>query len=372
MGAHTIFFGAVAVVCGDNASMHHLGGFNKCFSSGKVCRFCTADYSHLNRISDENACVLRTAETQEVQLRLVEQDPRLTSVYGVVERSPLVELPDFLIPYGLPPDIMHDALERVLCLNVKVVLQGLNKVGSNKQRALSYSKVQQIHGSFKYSSLDKINQAPVLPPTLMEKKTPLCGSASQKWHLFHFLSLILGPHVPQDNVYWKLHLILNRICDIVFAITVTEDMLWELENLVKEHHTAWITLVRGVYPPKLHYFVHYARLMLIYGNLRGMWCMRYEAFRQYIKRLMQKLNNFIWISKTVTTRVQMKRCLLHSGDDALPPLVNVTVAQKNVTVESLSCDVKECLLNVRPDLNAFSVIGEVSQVTVGSLSNKII
>lgn len=204
--------------------MHHLGGFNRCFSSGKVCRFCMADYSRLNQIATEKDCVLRTNATQEVHLAAVEEDSRLSAVYGVEGSSPLLPLPHFRVPLCLPPDIMHSVNEKFLCLSTRFVLRGLNKVGSNKRRILKYSRVLQIHSSFKFSKLDMDNRPPALRPLLMRKRTILRGSASQKWHLFHFLSLILGPYVPKDNPYWRLHLLANQICDIVFAVSVIRAM----------------------------------------------------------------------------------------------------------------------------------------------------
>jgi hypothetical protein len=121
------FRGAVATFCGDNLSAHYLGGYRRTFSSGKVCRWCMADYKELSRISCEADCTLRTEGSMQRQAYLVSQDPLLESVYGIRGPSILSEIPYFRVPSCLPPDAMHDVLEKLLCLTLKVVLKGLNQ-----------------------------------------------------------------------------------------------------------------------------------------------------------------------------------------------------------------------------------------------------
>lgn len=54
---------------------------------------------------------------------LVHQDPMLTSTYGIKRKSILNDLSYFNVVDGLDPDIMHDQLEGVLPLQVKLMLK---------------------------------------------------------------------------------------------------------------------------------------------------------------------------------------------------------------------------------------------------------
>ena len=56
--------------------------------------------------------------------------------------------------------------------------------------------------------------------------------------------------------------------------------------------------------PKHHVMLHYPDLIEIFGPLRNIWTMRFEARHQYIKRL--KLSNFINITHTIANRNQYK------------------------------------------------------------------
>lgn len=68
---------------------------------------------------------MRTPEIHAHQMRLAENDESLCAVYGVQTHSVLSELPYFQNPYCLPPDYMHDVLEKLLPVSVKIVFEGL-------------------------------------------------------------------------------------------------------------------------------------------------------------------------------------------------------------------------------------------------------
>ncbi|CAN7999500.1 unnamed protein product, partial [Ixodes hexagonus] len=102
----------VFCVCGDNLSMNRLGGFTCCFSQGRVCRFCMASSKRLPELTTEDFCTLRTAQAHEGHLQAVALNPKANKkLYGVNERSPMLEVPYFDVTRQLPPDLMHDILE---------------------------------------------------------------------------------------------------------------------------------------------------------------------------------------------------------------------------------------------------------------------
>ncbi|KAL1422132.1 hypothetical protein MTO96_022435 [Rhipicephalus appendiculatus] len=56
--------------------------------------------------------------------------------------------------------------------------------------------------------------------------------------------------------------------------------------------------------PKMHFMVHYPRIVSLLGSLTQNWCMRFEAKHQYFKRLATRTMNFRNIAKTMTSRHQ--------------------------------------------------------------------
>ena len=60
--------------------------------------------------------------------------------------------------------------------------------------------------------------------------------------------------------------------------------------------------------PKFHFLVHYPRMILMYGTLQHLWCMRFEAKHQYFKSIITSVRNYINVTATVAKRHQLKEC----------------------------------------------------------------
>ena len=67
--------------------------------------------------------------------------------------------------------------------------------------------------------------------------------------------------------------------------------------------------------PKMHFMLHYPRLISEFGPLQSLWCMRFEAKHQYFKRIAGGLNNYKNICRTLAERHQMKQCWEYSSLD---------------------------------------------------------
>lgn len=60
--------------------------------------------------------------------------------------------------------------------------------------------------------------------------------------------------------------------------------------------------------PKLHFLVHYPRILLLLGPVVKFWCMRFESFHQLIKRNANSSNNAKNLLKTVAKKQALKMC----------------------------------------------------------------
>ncbi|KAM7310696.1 uncharacterized protein ISCGN_007604 [Ixodes scapularis] len=295
--AHVFVF----CVCGDNLSMNRLGGFTCCFSQGRVCRFCMATSGKLSTLTTEDFCVLRSAEAHQEHLQAITVNPKQNKrIYGVNERSPMLELPYFDVTRQLPPDLMHDILEGGFEIVLRQVLKALVDDG-----ILAYSDLDHIT-SFEYGHNDKKNKPVGMNRSFLTNKANLKGTASEKWCLLRLLSLILGNLVPEDNPDWELYLQFREIVDLSFATVIPCEYLPYLESLVQTFLVEFAQRYGAASViPKLHYLVHYARFIRELGPLQQFWSMRFEAKHQYFKSLASRVKNFKNITLTLSKRHQL-------------------------------------------------------------------
>lgn len=291
----------VLCVCGDNLSMNRLGGFSCCFSQGRVCRFCMAASKSLLEVTTEDSCALRSAQAHEQHLQAIAINPIANKkLYGVTERSILLELPYFDVTRQLPPDLMHDILEGGFECILRQVLKALVQGGT-----LAYSDLDYI-ASFEYGWNDKKNKPVAMNRSFLTSKANLKGTASEKWCLLRLLGLILGDLVPEGDADWELYLQFREIVDIVFATVIPCEYLPYLETTVQTFLVDFAQRYgAAAITPKMHYLVHYARLIRELGPLPQFWSMRFEAKHQYFKSLASRVKNFRNITRTLSTRHQL-------------------------------------------------------------------
>ncbi|KAM7313527.1 uncharacterized protein ISCGN_003389 [Ixodes scapularis] len=291
----------VFCVCGDNLSMNRLGGFSCCFSRGRVCRFCMALSETLSVITTEDFCTLRSAQAHEQHLKAVAVNPKLNrKLYGVNDRSPMLELPYFDVTRQLPPDLMHDILEGGFESVLRPILKALVEGG-----VLSYSDMDRI-ASFAYGWNDKKNKPVAMNRSFLTSKANLKGTASEKWCLLRLLGLILAELIPEGDADWELFLQFREIVDISFAPVVPSGYLPYLETTVQAFLVEFAQRYGSTaIIPKLHYLIHYARMIREVGPLQQFWSMRFEAKHQYFKTLASRIKNFRNITLTLSKRHQL-------------------------------------------------------------------
>ena len=121
------FKGGIATISADNLGSHEIGGFRRCFSSGRICRFCMCDYSDLRLKTSECQFQMRSQEEHCKQVSAVMDDQNLVPVFGVHQDSPFPGLKSFSVIDSLPHDIMHDIMEGVIRTTLDVILEHLFK-----------------------------------------------------------------------------------------------------------------------------------------------------------------------------------------------------------------------------------------------------
>lgn len=292
---------ALATISCDNLSAHMIGGFSSSFSSGRVCRFCMASYSDVKKHFCEEDFVLRTREGHAYHLESVIDDRERVALYGVQSRCPLSDLDYFDVTKTFPPDVMHDVLEGVVPLVMKLVIRE-----AKKQKHITIPEFNDELKHLRFGKND-IENRPV-PITAKSLRKCIVGSASQKWCLFRLLPILMAHRVPPGSAYWNVYLLSREIVEIILASQIRKDDLMNLKMLIEEFLAEMSNVFGNVLTPKCHYLLHYPRLILMYGPLRYLWCMRYESKHQYFKELAKVTKNLRNVTHTLCTRHQFKQC----------------------------------------------------------------
>lgn len=86
--------------------------------------------------------------------------------------------------------------------------------------------------------------------------------ASQTWTLSTYLPFYIGDKVNEEDPYWECYLLLLQITKYCTARVISVSSVDYLAVLIEQHHNAF----RVCYPsvnitPKLHYMVHFPRLI---------------------------------------------------------------------------------------------------------------
>jgi hypothetical protein len=336
-GAQRRLFGTIVTVAGDNLTSHTLGGFQSCFTSGRVCRYCMATKLSLTEIHSEAGCTLRTYEAHMYHLEAIQGNKDLAAVYGVVRARPFSELALFNPVTFFPPDVMHEVLEGLMVVNVGVVL---NRLVQGK--ILSIKQFNDRLASLKFGSAESDKFGP-LPLDFVNKHKHISGKAAEKLCLFRLLPLLVADLVPEGADYWRLHLLCRQICEIVLAPKVDPDWLPYLEVVISQHHRLLADIAPKSFTPKVHFVTHYPRLILAYGSLRHLWVMRFEAVHQYFKQITRNVRSFKNITQTLANRFQMKKCYELAANVFLLSATVVQGVQREVKVECLPADLIELL-----------------------------
>lgn len=330
--------GTAVTFSGDNLTSHIVGGFNSCFSSGRVCRHCMIPKISLPTCFSEETCKLRTTADHAYHIAAVEEDKDLCAVYGVKGRSPFAVLTYFSPVEFFPPDAMHDVLEGVMVVNVQLVIKSLVRA-----KVLTIQQFNQRLRMFSFGAADIADKFAPLPADFVSKNKSLSGKAAEKWAIFRLLSMLIGDLIPEGNDVWQLHLLCREICEIVLAPAIDPDWIPYLEVLIAQHHQLLNTISPTSFTPKMHFLVHYPRLLLVYGPLRHLWVMRFEAMHQYFKQIVRRVRNFKNITLTLCERFQRKRCYEFAAGLYMLSAPKLDGVQKMLKVRDLPAGLRSVL-----------------------------
>ena len=293
-------YGALATVSADNLSAHAVAGLRRVFNSGRICRQCMILHTEIEKELKESLTLIRTEEMHFYHIKAVSSKNGVSAAtYGVEKRCPFLNLPYFKVTESFPPDVMHDVLEGVIPVTLKLVILVLKRI-------VTIAQINTEIETFSFGRNDIKNKPVLLPVSLGSAN--ISGSASEKLCLFRLLPFLIGYRVPQNDPHWLLYLMLREIVDFLMSPSVSKTVLPYLQLLIEQFLKTFVSLFPGQMKPKFHYLLHYPRLIAQYGPLRYLWCMRFEAKHQYFKKLASACRNFKNIALTLSKRHQLRQC----------------------------------------------------------------
>ena len=168
--------------------------------------------------------------------------------------------------------------------------------------------------------------------------------------LFRTLPFILHDILDPDSLCWKIYFQLASIVDIVFAPAVDIEWPFELETLIQDFYTLVLSGLRSgitkhLVRPKLHYLLHYPRLLKKYGNFRALYCLRFESFHTIVKNIVRAAKNCRNITHTCANRIQLIK-LYEAKDDLAGP--DEFSSGRLLTVPSLDSVLKTMIRDAYP------------------------
>ncbi|XP_065678986.1 uncharacterized protein LOC124815001 [Hydra vulgaris] len=339
--------GSIVTFSGDNLSSRFFGGFSTCFSSGRICRHCMVSFRFLSDVHSKSSCQLRTIDLHKYHVQLVKTDKSLGAVYGVLSRCSLSSLQYFNASECFPSDFMHDGLEGLLSVNFSIVVRNLIK-----EKLFTIVQLKEEIAKFKYSIPDSCDKPAVscIPNNLGTTNKRIHGKAVERWSLFHFLPvfvscLVKNPDILLNNNFLQLHLLCRQIVQIILAPEIDINGIPILEHLIQRHHSLLECISLVAFVPKIHYLVHYPRLLLHFGPLRHLWVMRFESKHQYFKQIARLVKKFKNITFTLTQRHEMRKCVTNFGKSRYVKGPENLGSQKMLSINSFPIELVDAIKN---------------------------
>ena len=306
--------GTVVQVAGDNLGLNQLCGFVESFSGTHFCRLCMTDKAVSSSACTDDGLELRTREQYSQQLESVENGTMTTKDCGIKHRCLLNDLQYFHVAENVAVDPMHDLMEGIVPLELKLIF-----IFDRKYFSLEMLNASLL--SFDYGCIDRRNKPTALSEVELRdvQKNKLSQKAAQTTCLFIILPFLVGDKVPEGDDMWNLYLLLHDIIDVVFADSCSVGDSVYLKCKIEDHHTLFMCFFSDRrLMPKHHMLLHYPQVMRKVGPISRCSSMRFEAKHNESKRLCSVVCCFKDICKTVVYRHQLNQCVrIAAGNHAV-------------------------------------------------------
>lgn len=341
-GTHFILRASIAAVCADGLAAHQLLGFLSP-SAKYFCRLCMINRDDFKNNRNLKVVSLRTKQLHNKQLKEINTQRTLKEIEhsktksGILEDSALHSSRFFHCTNNLVFDPMHDILEGIAPMELKLVLHHYNTCGDyNFNIDLFNNRIN----LFQYGLPENKNKPSAnfsSASIRYQRDYKLSQTAVQTWCLLKVFPFLVSDLIPENDKYLSLILILNRINEIVFAPKLRHSILPYLSELIEEHNCLFRELFPAISPiNKHHHLTHYPQCISFSGPLRWLNCLRFEAKHNVLKKYGSIVCNFKNITKTLSNYCQLSQCAVW-GTNEEPRIKLKYVNGSKVYVENTYC-----------------------------------
>ena len=357
-GVQRTYKGALLMFLADNLASNDLGGFKMSFSfSFRSCRSCLATRESYRKSFASDNFELRTESEHLKQLTMLNGPTaeHFSKTYGINKKSALLTVKFFsMFGGGLPHDAMHDILEGIAPLEIKLFLKYFI---TNHLFSLIYFNNRLINFNYGYSDNDK--PVPILSSVLYNDEKKIRSSASQMLVFIKTLPFLVADKIPEGEDHWRCFILLRKILDIVLCPIVTKNLCSSLKLLIKEHHELFVCLYgAGALIPKMHFLIHYPDQIEAVGPMVCTWTIRHEAKLNFFKKA-SRLLNYKNVALSLAFRHQRWFCYeMATGNLVDAPLeIGPPECGSGITVfKQETVDVQAGVLGVFPQINEETTI----------------
>ena len=274
----------LAFCMGDTLALQWLGGFVEGVGTAyRFCRNCEITYEDRKDLDPTIKNEVRTMAKHLCQLQNIEEAEDKAfymKVFGVKNKSILLNIKDFDICTSLLQDAMHTLIEGVCIKEIKCLLKNLLD-----KAYFDLAKLNGLMLSFKYSDFDKNDLPKKFEKNhIYNNEATLSSNAGQILILMINLPLIIGHLIKNDDKNWNNFMNLNKIVNLSYSFTYEDSTICVLENLIIKYLQNFKALYEdATITPKMHYLTHLPQQLKDFGPLRHSSCFRFEAKNGLIK-----------------------------------------------------------------------------------------
>ncbi|XP_076664404.1 uncharacterized protein LOC143366869 [Andrena cerasifolii] len=288
-----IFF-ILTNIIGDNLGLNTIWGYTRSFNASYPCRICTMPNVELKKQINEQVNILRTKENYSQHM--------VEKTFGVQEECVFNIIPNFHVVQNFSCDPMHDVLQGICRYDMGKILNML----INEENLFDIDVLNQRMSCFSYVSTD----TNIPPPLSLEciKTENIILTASEMLCLVKHFNLFIGDLVSNNNKVWKLYLILRKIVCIIMLDSINEDIIDTFQNLYMQYLTLRKKIFKCTHKCKHHNLLHYPRIMRLFGPIKHMSSMRFEAKHKQIKETSKVITSRKNPSYSLALKHQLQFC----------------------------------------------------------------
>ena len=99
---------------------------------------------------------------------------------------------------------------------------------------------------------------------------------------------MVGHKAEEGDAVWKFYLSLRELVDVLFAPTFLRSDIPRLNEMIAQHHSAYMSLSGRHLRPKYHFALHYGTIIDKIGPLQPVWAMRSESIYHGLRQAAQQ------------------------------------------------------------------------------------